>query len=90
MHCYLHLSLSRMFYRGHSFLCVLILPRTGNRNRCYPVIFRNVKPIPVYSIAKKSKNVNILCAAAISPLAGGGKRLAIRVRNKNICLPKNF
>lgn len=79
-----------MFYRGHSFLCVLILPRTGNRNRCYPVIFRNVKPIPVYSIAKKSKNVNILCAAAISPLAGGGKRLAIRVRNKNICLPKNF
>lgn len=26
-----------MFYRGHSFLCVLTLPRTGNRNRCYPV-----------------------------------------------------
>ena len=26
-----------MFYRGHSFLCVLTLPRTGNRNRCYPM-----------------------------------------------------
>lgn len=27
-----------MFYRGHSFLCVLTLPRTGNRTRCYPMI----------------------------------------------------
>lgn len=26
-----------MFYRGHSFLCVLTFPRTGNRNQCYPV-----------------------------------------------------
>ena len=26
-----------MFYRGHSFLCVLTFPRTGNRTRCYPM-----------------------------------------------------
>ena len=36
LHC-LHLNLGRMFYRGHSFLGVLPLPRTCNRNRCYPM-----------------------------------------------------
>ena len=33
------LNLGRMFYRGHSFLCVLTFPRTGNRNRCCPMYY---------------------------------------------------
>ena len=37
VHCYLHLHLNRMFWRGHSFLGVLTFPLTGNRIRDCPV-----------------------------------------------------
>ena len=54
---------------------MLILPRTGNRNRCYPICpFRKNLPhgalcaadfsyrnLSIYSIAKLKENVNALC-----------------------------